>query len=337
MKEYWPQDKVFLFGQAALFPKKLIGEIVDTDYLYRLFPHGYSDYLITETAPADPNGNQQFKITNIDAVSRAKFIIELKEYLQKYQQNDLTTGAKVLPTDFTHQEQKLVLFARNSANTNRWRKTITLTDLWTDQKDRDQRATTFWELLLTEHFLEGNIELLNIDYEGTYMDAAGEQVPLPFAEFKILLRNTLFQMATVSAVRIPSKQTVDKPTERATHKATLTLTKRRLKVTIDGKPYALKRYTSKSDSYRAINKLYAYAEAKLTLDRFDLKSAKTSVKDVPKSMGFTGILRELFIEYDNSTKAPTLQLHKAVTIDDPLQYDELLAFANKKKSKDSDI
>lgn len=336
MDRYWSQRRVFFFGQAALFPKTLIGQVVDEDGLLGLLPDGYKSYLITEPA-ATTGGHAQVKIVDIDTIRRAKSIVDLKDYLRKYQGGHLTTKTKDMPTDFIYQEQRLVSFARKSTRTNRWRKTVNLTDLWPDQKERNKHATTFWELLLAEHLIEDNIQLLNVGYEGAYSDASGKRRPLPFAEFKILPRNTFFQMATVPTVAIPGKRVVEKPAVQAAHKATLTLDRRRLRVTVDGKPYPFKRYTSKSDSYRGISKLYAYPEEKLALVRFEFNSTRTALKDVPKSMGFTGILRKLFIEYDNSTVPATLLLHKTVTIDDPEQYSELLNFVNNKRSADRGI
>jgi hypothetical protein len=94
------------------------------------------------------------------------------------------------------------------------------------------------------------------------------------------------------------------------HRVTLTLQGRVLRVIIDGKYYpAIKRFKdTKNDSYRACLKLITDAGEPIKKSELGLIKTGTLLKDIPKNMGFKGILRELFVEYD-STEG-TLLIHK---------------------------
>lgn len=144
MDFYWPQRKVFLYGISALFPERLDAQAADKDELARYSPSS--------------------------AVS------DLMEYLREYQSDKLTTGKMTKPEVFTSQQERLVLAARAKFSKYGYRPVISLTDLRQDSDDKNAPATTFWELIFTEHLITGYIRIVNIGYDGT----------VPFAEFEVV-------------------------------------------------------------------------------------------------------------------------------------------------------
>jgi len=117
---------------------------------------------------------------------RVRAQTELIDYLKDYYRDELSTGSRVKPEQFTSQQERLLHATREKFNKYHYSPVIELTDIWKDTKDRDPLVTTFWELIFTEHFVTGYIKIVNIGYDGTYSASLGHgELPLPYVEFRV--------------------------------------------------------------------------------------------------------------------------------------------------------
>jgi hypothetical protein len=276
MKLYWPQHKVYLYGLLALFPDRL----------------GNKD--LAEL--------KKFTGRKQSGINKQEFLLELTEYLSDYEYGRLTTGEGVKPEWFASQEQKLVLAIREKFDAYNYAPIITLTDVWPSVKDRSPLKTTFWELIFTEHFRAGNIQIVNVGYLSTYIDLSGGEAPLPFAEFEVRI-GTHFQRAIEPArlekappimqrawIKMPYKHVIVELGNG--HKYQINRQKNGLRT--DLAPYSLMKCLIK---YPAAAITLKYANEKLDgcedVDKLD---------EVARQCGFDEELKELFFEISTATK-----------------------------------
>jgi hypothetical protein len=225
---------------------------------------------------------------------------KLLSYLTKFQHDELTTGTTDMPISYAVQHEKLIEAMRKKFPVHGYRQLIKGSGM-------DVDIPKFWELMFAMHYVTHEIEIVNnIGFDSLEI-ATGISTfrKIPHAEFKIVGKELRRDIAKPTPAATTS--------ELAVHKATLTLTDLNLKIRVDGRYYLVKRYQNKTkNSYRAINKLYTYAGQPLKKEELNLSlDAKTALKDIPKSMGFNGVLREFFIENGYVDKHPTLTLHKS--------------------------
>jgi hypothetical protein len=223
---------------------------------------------------------------------------KLLTHLTKFHQDELTTGTIDRPMSFAVQHDKLIDAMRKKFPDQGYRQLIRGSGLDTD-------VPNFWELLFAMQYVTHEVEIINnIGFESLEIaQGISTARKIPHAEFKIVGKEL--------------KRDIAKPAPAtngaAVHKATVTLTDLNLKIRVDGQQYLAKHYQNKTrNSYRAINKLYTYAGRPLKKEELNVSpNAKTTLKDIPKSMGFNGVIRELFIESGYADKHPTLTLHKS--------------------------
>lgn len=182
---YWPEARVFLFGEAALFPERLEGRIVNNSEFLTFFPEGYDKYFKAKAV-----NNTQSEISEINKI---EFTLELIDYIRNYRFDNLTTGKRTKPERSLNHQEQLLLAVRRKYDKYGERPVIELTDIWQDQSNRLPERSTFWELIFAAHFNTGYIDVVNIGYEGTYTTAHNQELPLPFAEINVRSGNLFYQ------------------------------------------------------------------------------------------------------------------------------------------------
>lgn len=90
-----------------------------------------------------------------------------------------------------------------------------------------------------------------------------------------------------------------------THKASLRLHSKTLRLYIDGNTtsYKVKQFKSLSlANYKACRNLCFRKKSWLTKEQLDITEAKTAIKDLPRTMGITGPLQQHFLEFNSENQ-----------------------------------
>jgi len=329
MYMYWPQQKVFFLATLALFPDKLVGKIVEPIFWWPYFEpitraigHDYDEddykhframlfyyqqdgYLTYEQTPD--------KLFKIKSVYSKKAKNDLIAYLKKWQDGQLNDDNASKPPDVSHQQELLtraIIFANDKHQS---KPRIQPSDIFGDVSKLDYEPP-FWELVLSSQLLDDNIEIADINYERS--SGLFYKTSQPYVDIRVVgdeLLKLLKRKPTTA-------QSVIK------HKASLQLTKTgKLLLSLDGEPHFLRKYKSdKNDTYRAARALYdAKGELRARKQLNLSHTSKTRLKALIANMRLTGILGELFIEYENNQ----VRLNrKAKPTND--QYERLLEYVN---------
>lgn len=265
MKLYWKQRKVYLYGLLALFPERLsTEELAEVEKI--------AGHALTEDSKQD-------------------LLLELIHYLTDYEHGRLTTGKSVKPERFGSQEQKLVNAARKRFDEYGYRPIIAPTDVW----PKAESDTTFWELVFTEHFRTGNIDVVNMGY-GTASNKA------PFAELDIRI-GSLFQQAIEPPklkkappvmqrawLTMPNKHVIAELGNGDKHK----ITKQKTGLKTDLAPYTLMKFLIKHPTATVT---LSYANAKL-----DGCEKVDNLGEIVRQSGLGEDLKELFFDISTAKK-----------------------------------
>jgi len=234
---------------------------------------------------------------------------DLLKYLAKFQQGRLTTMTPKAIPSYAVQRAKLIDAMRQQFPEQGTHQTVALLDRYSPK---------FWELILSLHFVTQEIELTNnIGYDRSEaFPGLRSTQKRPYAEFTILGSKLKRDISK------PNSAVASAMTE---HRVSLRLNGLNLSVMVDGQSHKLRRYRN-SNTYRALSNLYTrHGEA---LERLDLgltANFKTALKDIPNNIGFSGVLRDIFIDLDrNENGRPTIKLNKSCEIDNE-QYVRLVA------------
>lgn len=243
----------------------------------------------------------------LNETRRATVTNELIKYLTDYKQDKLSTGGTTRPDNYQRQHDKLVVAIQLLFPKYGYRPIIGET----------VDVSTFWEIIFIQHLITQDIELINIGYDRPKLgDGIYSAREVPFAEFEVI-------KPSLKRLMVPSSAS-----GTSHHKATLSLKAKNLWISINHKTYLLWSYkNTKANSHKIITTLLAKPDQELTLDKLNLSAnTKTVMKDIPKNIGFSGALRELFIElgYSDKEHKPTIKLHKSVLLND-VDYSRLMA------------
>lgn len=297
---YWPEHRVYLFGVMAYFPNDIADKQLHTKKLRHYFD---ADNLLLELQQYaqdgyftfTESGADTFAISNIDS---SKFREALQAYL------DMVKAS--LPAE--HKEA-LLNTATKQYKQRGYLPIINWTDIYGDTTAY-QYSPPFWEMILTLA-MDGLIKLEEMCYSKTVPMSAEL---LPFYERPI---------AKIEIIDKMLQQRVAKPKVEPTYTATLQLSGKNLRLKLNGKSFVIWQYKSKTtNSYRIFSSLYENSEEPLTKDRLGLKpNSKTELKHLPNNIGFTGVLKKLFIDVIDIP--PALLLHKSIKISED-NYEQLL-------------
>lgn len=301
--DYWSPDKLFLFVQFALFSKSLDGRAIDVDELNHYFATENIDDLVNTLYDYEKGG--YFKL---DITLRTGYINKERAHAKMIDRADVNGSSdyilpkknyglgKLLPkveaqVSLTPVEVDYIIDKLSRAKVEQYLR-FKLTDI-NKQKFQDE---------LADH-------IAGYQKKPASIAPGVSTVPTRIPEFKIMSEQ-LRQDIISNLQPVP-------PSDVPVHKVTLMLKGVHLKVMADRKPYLFRKYQKNSDGYRAFNKLYTYPDKTFTKEQLNLGSdAKTALKDMPKSMGFNGKFREVFIDvgYSDKYKCPTILLHKSVVV-----------------------
>jgi|ERR1039458_8792423 hypothetical protein len=324
MEQYWPQHKVFLFGQCAFLPDDLENKALTKEKLRHYFPaenveeleaalnkyqqEGYFKIKII----ADAGEPKQYIIANSD---HAKFHDELVAYLEEIKAK-LPTEQREMPWSVAAKQYR----ERGYRPVIRWR------DIYGDST-RVNYTPPFWEIIFIPVMLD-RIKLINISHDKVFpylrSNSGYEKMPeamLPYftrprAEFEVL--DKVLRQRIAKPRSTPNK-----------YKATLSLRGKNLWLVIGKKRFIIWKYKSKADnSYRAFYSLYEKPKLPLKRNELNLKpNSKTLLKHLPNNMGFTGVLLRLFME--SASQPASILLHRSIDVEDE-DYEPLLAEAEKR-------
>lgn len=334
MDMYWPQQKVFFLATLALFPDKLVSKIVEPIFWWPYFEpiskavrHDYDEddykhfsamlfyyqrdgYLTYEQTPD--------KLFEIKSVNSKKAKNNLIAYLKKWQDGQLTDDNATKPPDVSYQQELLTRAFSLANDKHQSKPRIQPSDIFGDVSKLDYEAP-FWELILSSQLLDGNVEIADINYErssGLFYKTSQPYADIRFVSDELLKLLKRKPAMAQSAIK---------------HKASLQLTRTgKLLLSLDGEPHFLWKYKSdKNNTYRAARALYDAKDELLARKQLNLSPAsKTMLKALIANMRLTGILGELFIEYENNQ----VRLNrKAKPTND--QYERLLKYVNNLDTK----
>lgn len=288
---YWPEARVFLFGEAALFPERLEGRIVNNSEFLSFFPEGYNKYFRVRAV-----NDTQSKIFQINKI---EFTIELIDYIRNYRFDYLTTGKKIKPERSLNHQEQLLLAVRRKYDKYGERPVIELTDIWQDQSIRDPERSPFWELIFAAHFNTGYVDVINIGYEGTYTSAHNQELPLPFAEINVRSGNLFYQ-----AIQPPKLKKFNPEISNAR-----VIVKEHRFVCIvlnDGKEYQIAPLQRDAAPYNFIQYLLANQSTDIDLDdvKEDVPGCRsvTNLTEMVRACGFDKSLKKAFFTKMNSSR-----------------------------------
>jgi hypothetical protein len=299
----WSPDKLFLFAQFALFSRSLDGRAIDRDELNHYFATEHIDDLINTLYGYEKGG--YFKL---DITLSTGYINRERAHASMIDRADINGSSDYILPKKNYGLAKLLSKVEAQASL-----TPVEVDCLIDKLPRD-KVEQYLRFKLTDINKQKFQDEL-ADHIAGYQKkpksiAPGvSTVPTRIPEFKIMSE----QLRQGITSNLQSAQ----PPVVSMHKVTLMLKGVHLKVMADRKPYPFRKYQKKSDGYRAFNKLYTYPDEPFTKEQLNLGSGSdTALKDMPKSMGFNGKLREVFIElgYSDKYKSPTILLRKSVVV-----------------------
>jgi hypothetical protein len=206
MEMYWSQPKVFLMGTLALFPEKLEGKVVtlafdqyyfdarnDEQFLAELYKYEKDGYFQFHEIPLLTAGLNENDIPPrgfmIDRINTNKATDDLMEYLERWNSDILKSAKATKPADSTHQKTKLydaiaVIFALQKHPRIKW----------TDLYDRKDYTAPFWETLLYDPIVTGNMSVIDMGHGDAIEPESSVMYEFPYVELKItdpLLRREL--------------------------------------------------------------------------------------------------------------------------------------------------
>lgn len=315
-ENYWPQDKLYFYATCALFPDRLlVDEPLSSQRFRRYVPYYLNvdeqvqelewlrqDGLLDLTVSRVDDENADYSITKIDS---DEFTSRLKKYLLRYRNDELIADAGFRPDMFAVNNEQLMKYLDSST---RKEPIVNPANIWSSWTSFGASHFPFWEVVLAYQLIEAKGEIVSLGYSN---DSSGsyDKEEWPFAEIR------------VNADEL--KQKAPKPQKAISHKVSIIVTSRgKLQLVIDGRRNTLRAYKSEgNDTYRAARALYDAQGEFLARKQLNLKpNSKTQLKDLIGNMRITGILAELFIEY-NDNGAVCLK-HKAIADED--QYERLL-------------
>ena len=295
-----------MFAQFALFSKSLEGRAIDSDELNHYFATEHIDDLINALYGYEKGG--YFKL---DITLSTGYISRERTHARMIDRTDVNGSSDYILPKKNYGLGKLLPKVEAQASL-----TPVEVDYLIDKLPRD-KVEQYLRFKLTDINKQKFQDEL-ADHIARYQETEPRSiapgvsaVPTRVPEFKIMSEQ-LRQGVTSNPQPVS-------PTAPPVHKVTLMLKGVHLKVRADRKPHPFRKYQKNSDGYRAFNKLYTYPDEPFTKEQLNLgKGAETALKDMPKSMGFNGKLREVFIElgYSDKYKSPTILLHKSVVLNE---------------------
>lgn len=332
LKQYWPQHKVYFYGQLAFLPEDLDHKALRKEKLRHYLPAESEDD--PEPALRDfetqsffnvevigkPNMPTLYMLTNINSPLIRK---ELAEYIEKIR-SELSDELWESLWDAASKQYKQ----------RAYQPIINWKDIYGDSS-RYNYTPPFWEFVFTLAAAD-RVQIKKIAYtktvpflmkdDGSMRPMPEEMLPFyerPFVEFEILDKVL--------------KQKISKPRSTIKYKITLQLSKRRKLQLIHGKKRdTIKEYRSvSSNTYRTTSTLFESHKA-LAKDELNLKpNTKSDLNDLLSNAGFEGILREVFIEtnYDKERDCETVKLKRSKDVSEN-QYEQLLKYVQRKNTKE---
>jgi hypothetical protein len=220
MEQFWPREKVYLYGTCAIFPEKINGRILGADQLggyiehfplftddnqvkalkeyetRKMFKVEFLETRMSRELSAldaleklnpysliDDKHKYKFRITNVD---REKFKTDLIKYLKRFSEDELTN--KFLPIK---PEPPEVLMGRLHAfaeKARRKRPKVTLYDIWPNANDRNVLLNPFWEIIFSSELIFDDAKIIDIGQSPMLAKkvSARKSESLPFAEIEVV-------------------------------------------------------------------------------------------------------------------------------------------------------
>ena len=327
MQEYWPQHKVFLFGQLAFLPDDLENKALTQKKLRHYFAAESAEELetalneyqrqdyFTVKVIASPSESRQYIIAN---ANHAKLHDELMAYLKEIK-------AK-LPTE---QRDLLWAIAAKQYREHGYRPAIRWRDIYGDTTKYNY-TPPFWELIFMPVTL-GQTKLVKIAYDKVVPFLQGDdglkEMPEEMLQFYTRPR------AEFEVLDKVLRQRISRPHRTVKCKVAIILTKgRKLQLSLGEKRlHTVKEYKSDDgNAYRTAFALYS-SRSPLKKDELGVKpNTKSTLNDLVSNAGFVGVLRDVFIEINYSKGTVTLK--RSVDVDEE-QYEHLLDYVNDKSKK----
>lgn len=301
---YWPQHKVYLYGQLAFLPNDIEGKILRAEKLRHYFD---ADNLTTELMEYQRGGYFSVEVTDagefrLTDISSERFYKELDAYIKKIKASLPTAQQKALWEVATKQYRQ-----RRYVPVVRWR------DIYGDSS-RYNYNPPFWELIFMPA-LTRKVKLISVGHDKTlpYLQKGDKLIPMP----KELQPFYERPYAEIEIIDSTIRSRISGPREKK-YKVTLYLTNKSLLIILQRHYYPIYNYkNTNSNSFRVASALYD-AKSPLTSDGLNLKpDTKTELKHLLSNAGFRGIVRELFIEiaYDDKHRRQTVSLKKTINVD----------------------
>lgn len=324
---YWSQQKLYFYAVCALFPGRLTAESLNSQQFNEYIPYYFSaDSQIDELEQLKQDGLVDFTVSRIDEdsakysftrVNSDAFRSLLKEYLERYCNDELVGGIGVRPDTYTTNNDQLVKYVNSSS---REEPVVNPVNIWSDWNLSNSDRFPFWEVVLAFELIEASGEITALGHSSNDANSFREEAR-PFANVKVYGGKI--------------KQKAAKPKKDTKHKVSIVVTPRgKLQVVIDGGRNDIWTYKSeKNDTYRAARALYnAKEDDFLARDQLGLNpDSKTQVKKLIENMRITGILSELFIEYNGKG---AVRLKRKLIIDED-QYKKLLVYVKALNQKNA--
>ncbi|HRQ07213.1 MAG TPA: hypothetical protein PK000_03625 [Candidatus Saccharibacteria bacterium] len=189
MEMYWDQHKVFLMGILSLFPDVLkakpimqnshwyyFGSKTEDELVQKLYEYERDGYLEFETVPVlvayygkEPDFDEAVAPNPqgfmLKSVNVQKITDDLTDYLEKWQENKLSTITAFKPDDYKHQSAKLyhalgVVVSRQSVPH------INIEDVYGSTKTNFyDYIPPFWEVVLSPQLVNGQYNILQMGYD----------------------------------------------------------------------------------------------------------------------------------------------------------------------------
>lgn len=321
MQDYWPEDKVYLYGTLAFLPKSLENKALTSREMQHYFPHNTA--IEFENALRNYEEMGLFKVQLLEKIDTPKMYM-ITDVKKIYFYNELVAYLNKIKLDDDRFELLLNVSARQRKQ-HGYEPVVRSRDIF--GQDRYNYTPPFWELIF-KLVIRGWLEIITADYTKMVPIMVKNEVVHKIPEPIRQLHERPIVKIAIKDKKVQRK--VDKIRSAIKYKAKLNLTVgRRLRLSLDGNRYPIGYYKSKkSNTYRTIAELISQGRP-LTISELGLKpNSKSKFKDLLDNAYISGILRDVFIKngYDANHR-PTIELKKSVTVNQD-EYEKILEYVN---------